>query len=44
MLIGVEGVRGKCKGKIKKRRGWSMGNVKWNMFESELGREAYDQS
>ena len=41
ILISVEGVRGKFKEKIKKRRGWFMGNVNWEMFKSELGREAY---
>ena len=40
LLISVEGVRKKFKAKIKKR-GWSMGNVNWEMFKSELGREAY---
>ncbi|KAJ3651400.1 hypothetical protein Zmor_017446 [Zophobas morio] len=35
ILIGVEGVRGKFKSKIKKWRGWSMGNVNWEMFKSE---------
>ncbi len=41
ILIGVEGVPGKFKEKIKKRKGWFMGNVNWEMFRSELGKEAY---
>ncbi|KAJ3649943.1 hypothetical protein Zmor_021657 [Zophobas morio] len=41
LLIGVESMRGKFKAKIKKRRGWSLGNVNWETFRSELGREAY---